>query len=45
MPTAPGRRRIAVLELIRDTIEISVKKYEEQQIAQAQATNELGNGY
>jgi|UPI0007A46970 hypothetical protein len=45
LPTAPGRRRIAVLELIRDTIEISVKKYEEQQIAQAQATNELGNGY
>ncbi|MFD4354303.1 hypothetical protein ACFWPX_17245 [Nocardia sp. NPDC058518] len=36
---------IAVLELIRDTIEISVKKYEDQQIAQAQATNALGNGY
>ncbi|MFC8385763.1 hypothetical protein [Nocardia sp. NPDC057272] len=36
---------IAVLELIRDTIEISVKKYEDQQIAQAQATDALGNGY
>ncbi|MFE1594951.1 hypothetical protein [Nocardia sp. NPDC058705] len=33
---------IAVLELIRDTIEISVKKYEDQQIAQAQALTSQG---
>ncbi|MFD4440571.1 hypothetical protein ACFWPK_12450 [Nocardia sp. NPDC058519] len=33
---------IAVLELIRDTIEISVKKYEDQQVAQAQALNSQG---
>ncbi|WP_194829013.1 hypothetical protein [Nocardia sp. XZ_19_231] len=39
------KEHIEVLTLIRDTIEISVKKYEEQQIAQAQATNALGNGY
>ncbi|MFF2396807.1 hypothetical protein [Nocardia sp. NPDC058114] len=39
------KEHIEVLTLIRDTIEISVKKYEDQQIAQAQATNALGNGY
>ncbi|MFE3543724.1 hypothetical protein ACFXK0_12180 [Nocardia sp. NPDC059177] len=39
---------IEVLELIRDTIEISVKKYEDQQVAQTAATDnkaaELDNG-
>ncbi|MFB7875161.1 hypothetical protein ACFC06_07895 [Nocardia sp. NPDC056064] len=39
---------IEVLELIRDTIEISVKKYEDQQLAQTAATNnkadDLDNG-
>ncbi|MFD6401023.1 hypothetical protein [Nocardia sp. NPDC060249] len=39
------KEHIEVLTLIRDTIEISVKKYEDQQTAQAQATNALGNGY
>ncbi|MEU4411604.1 hypothetical protein [Nocardia salmonicida] len=34
---------IQVLTLIRDTIEISVKKYEDQQVAQVQATNTLGD--
>ncbi|MFD4357111.1 hypothetical protein ACFWPX_31485 [Nocardia sp. NPDC058518] len=33
---------IQVLTLIRDTIEISVKKYEDQQVAQAQALNSQG---
>ncbi|MFE5474764.1 hypothetical protein ACFQ9R_03595 [Nocardia sp. NPDC056541] len=33
---------IQVLTLIRDTIEISVKKYEDQQIAQAQALTSQG---
>lgn len=33
---------IAVLELIRDTIEISVNKYQDQQVAQAQALTSQG---
>ncbi|MFD3703131.1 hypothetical protein ACFWUP_08290 [Nocardia sp. NPDC058658] len=36
------KEHIEVLTLIRDTIEISVKKYEDQQIAQAQALNSQG---
>lgn len=42
------KEHIEVLELIRDTIEISVKKYEDQQLAQTAATNnkadDLDNG-
>ncbi|MGW0326993.1 hypothetical protein [Nocardia sp. NPDC003183] len=36
------KEHIEVLELIRDTIEISVKKYEDQQVAQAQALTSQG---
>ncbi|TCJ89613.1 hypothetical protein [Nocardia alba] len=36
------KEHIEVLTLIRDTIEISVKKYEDQQIAQAQALTSQG---
>ncbi|MEV0545502.1 hypothetical protein AB0H98_01680 [Nocardia salmonicida] len=36
------QEHIDVLTLIRDTIEISVKKYEDQQIAQAQALTSQG---
>ncbi|MFF2082370.1 hypothetical protein ACFVVM_01250 [Nocardia sp. NPDC058176] len=35
------KEHIEVLELIRDTIEISVKKYEQQQADQVAATNTL----
>ncbi|WP_278264070.1 hypothetical protein [Nocardia sp. AG03] len=42
------KEHIEVLELIRDTIEISVKKYEDQQLARTAATNnkadDLDNG-
>ncbi|PKV80826.1 hypothetical protein [Nocardia fluminea] len=36
------QEHIDVLTLIRDTIEISVKKYEDQQVAQAQALTSQG---